>query len=234
VAAVVLPLSLFFLFERQARRLDALATHGEAVEARVTAAQDGSTFYAYQVGGRQYSWEVKRTDAPFDVGHVFSATYLPEDPSFSRPIFDRSLATREAAATRHFSAKTCAAVALFFLIFAGLVHGDVRRFRAGAPSEVNDPEGYRRCLRWVALTFLPVLLLLGDFAIRDAVERSESVVPGLIGLGLGAGILGGILYSAGRIGPVQAQARFAKITRWLAPVAVGFALLRLVLLLVKR
>ncbi|MCA9643048.1 MAG: hypothetical protein KC492_20260, partial [Myxococcales bacterium] len=43
VMLMVLPLALFVLFERQARRLDALAATGLSVQATVTRAERGTT-----------------------------------------------------------------------------------------------------------------------------------------------------------------------------------------------
>jgi hypothetical protein len=236
ISAIVLPLALFLLFERQARRLDALAAHGETVDAQVTGVSPdgGATFYAYRVAGNEYTWNVARAELPFSVGQVFSASYLPEEPSFSRPFADKSLAAREAARNRSFSHQACFGVGFFLLVFAGLVHRDLQRRRAGAPSEINDPQAYQRRLRFTALAFLPVFLLIGGFHLQNAMQKSESVLPGLIGLVLAASILGAMFYFGGRAGPHQARERSARILRWAVPIAGGVALLRLVVFLLKR
>ena len=59
IAALAVPLGLLVLFERQARRLDALSTHGELVDAQVRAVSrdSGTTFYAYRVSGNEYTWK---------------------------------------------------------------------------------------------------------------------------------------------------------------------------------
>ena len=195
---------------------------------------DGTTYYAYRVNGNEYTWNVARTDAPFFVGQVFPATYLPEDPSFSRPFADRRVAAREAARNRSFSWKACFGVACFLLVFAGLTHRGLRRLRGGASSEISEPHAYKRRLRFTALALLPSVLLIGECHVQDALENGEAVVPALIGLAFAAGIVGGICYFADRDGPRQARERSARILRWAAPIAGGVALLRLVALLLGR
>ncbi len=230
IAAVLLPGALFLLFERQARRLDALAAHGERVDAQVTgvSGDQGTTFYAYRVKGTEYTWNVARADAPFPVGASFPATYLPEDPSLSRPIADRSVAAAESAKNRRFSWKLVLGLAVTLLLFAGLVHRDLRRIRTGAPSELSAPTAYRRRLALTSLLLVPAFALIGGFHIRDALEKGESVLPGAIGLGVAVVIVGGVFFFAGRQGPIRARERSARILRWVAPIAAGIALLRLV------
>src|SRR5262249_20029608 len=126
---------------------------------------------------------------------------------------NRSLAAHEAARNRSFSWKTCSGFGFVLLLFTGLAHRDLQRLRAGAPSEINDPEAYKRRLRFTALVFLPIFLLIGGFHFSDAMERGESVVPGLLGLGLAAGIVGGVFYFAGRDGPEKARERSSRIVR---------------------
>lgn len=230
VAALVVPCALFLVFERQARRLDALASHGEAVDAWVTAISRDqlTTFYAYRVDGQEHTWNVARTAAPFEIGQSFRATYLPETPSFSRPSVDGTLAACEAAQSRSFAWKACIGVALFLLLCAGLTHRDLHRLRAGAPSELNDPEAYRRRLRRTGLALLPLALLIGGFHFQDAQRRGESVMPGIVALILGIGLAGSALYLGGRDGPQKGRERSAKIMRWLVPIVVGIGLIRLI------
>jgi hypothetical protein len=220
---------MFLLFERQARRLDALAAHGEPVDAQVTGVSrdDTITYYAYRVNGNEYTWDVARTDAPFSVGQVFQVIYLPEDPSLSRPFADRRLAAREAAGNRSFSLKVCSGVAFFLLVLAGLAQRDLRRLRSGAPSEIEDPHAYKRRLQFTALAFLSLFLLIGWFHTKDALEKGDSVVPELISLAFVAGILGCGFYLVARDGPLKARERAARMMRWIAPIVFGIALLRL-------
>jgi len=236
IAAIVLPLALFLLLERQARRLDALATRGEPVDAQVTgvSGDNGTTFYAYRVDGTEYTWNVARAAAPFPVGRTFQATYLPDDPSLSRPISDRSLAAAEAAGNRRFTWKVVLCLGLTLLLFAGLAHRDLHRSRTGAPSEWADPKASKTRIVLAALLLLPGLVLIGSFHIGDAVEKGESVVPVVISLGVAIGIIGGFFFYTGREGPTRVGARSARVLRLVAPIAAGIALLRLVAMLLGK
>lgn len=230
IAAVLLPLALFLLFERQARRLDALAMHGESVEAQVTAvSRDNNTvFYSYQVNGTEYTWNVARGDAPFPIGHVFPVVYLPADPSLSRPIAERSLAALESRRNRSFSWKVVLGVGLTLVLCAALVHLDLRRIRKGASSEFSDPRAYKRRLVFTSIILLSLVILIGGFHFHEAIKRRESIWPVAIGLLIPIGIIAVMFFFAGRGGPMKAQERSARILRWIAPIAVGIALLRLI------
>jgi hypothetical protein len=227
-AALLVPGLLYLLFERQARRLDALAAGGESVEARVTGVSDdgGYTYYAYSVNGVEYSWNVARKDAPFPVGTLFPATYSPADPSLSRPGADRQVAVAEAAKNRRFSWKVVLGLALMLLLLAASAHRDLRRIRTNAPSELSDPKAYRRRLMRTALLLLPVLALISGSHIRDAIEKGESILPEVLFFGLVAAIVGGVFFFAAREGPLKAQERSRRILRWAIPLLLGSALLR--------
>jgi len=232
VAAVLLPTILYAIFERQARRLDALAARGESVEAQVTAvSRDGTTFYAYRVAGIEHTWNVARRAAPFPVGAVFPATYLPDDPSFSRPIADRSLSAKEAARNRSFSSKLMLGVGLTLLMLAALVHRDLRRLRSGAPSAPSDPQEYKRRLALTSMLPLPAFVLIGGFHFSDAMDRGESIVPVVLGLVFFVGIIVTVFVLVGRDGPTKVRERSARLLRWVAPIAGGIAALRLIALL---
>ncbi len=234
IAAVVLPLTLLALFERQARRLDALAAEGATVQAVVTGVSrdGGTTHYAYRVNGIEYTWNVGRDDAPYARGESFPATYLPSDPSLSRPFADRSRAAVEAAGNRSYAWKVVLGLASFLGFFALLAHRDLRRLRRGAPSELSDPTAYRQRLMWTGGALLPVVVLIFGYQAQDALEKGESIVPVVLGVATVLAILGGIYLGVARKGPAEAQRRAAKVMRWVAPVAVGVALARLLLLLV--
>jgi hypothetical protein len=231
VAAVLVPLALYVLFERQARRLDALASEGAPIEAQVTRVSGSITDYAYRVDGVEYRWNVARERAPYAVGQRFVATYLPSDPSLSRPIAERSLASVEAVHNRSFAGKVVVALALVLAFLAFLVHRDVRRAHSGAPSEATDPAAYRRRLALVGAVLLPLLLLITGYHAKDALERGESIVPVALGLALSLAIIGGVFFYAARNGPGEARARAAKLIRWVAPLAIGVALVRLLVFL---
>jgi hypothetical protein len=119
-------------------------------------------------------------------------------------------------------------------MFAGLVHRDIRRLRSGAPSEASDPKAYKRRLALTSLVLLPAFVLITGFHLRDAIERGESVVPVVIGLCLAIAIVGSVFFFAGRDGPLKARERSARLLRWVAPIAGGIALLRLVAVLLGK
>jgi hypothetical protein len=56
--AVLVPSGCHAAFERQARRLDALADHGVATTATVTGSRAETVDYAYVVDGANYTWNV--------------------------------------------------------------------------------------------------------------------------------------------------------------------------------
>jgi len=130
--AVLAPLALHALLERQARRLDVLAEHGRAGLATVTAVDrdaSGTVDYEYTVGNARYDWSVRAVDAPGRPGETFPIRYLPEDPSFSRPGSDGGQAAREAASNRAFARKAELGVFLFFLLNLGLLELKARKLR---------------------------------------------------------------------------------------------------------
>lgn len=233
--AILVPLGLYALFERQARRLEALGDHGEPVVATVTGISgDGSVHYAYAVDGTPYTWSVAPEDAPYDVGHVFTAHYLPEDPAFSRPGPDRSVATREAADNR---AGTWPGLLAFFWFFAAFAISSAIELRAlrqlGAEAYASPealPARMRRRLATLALVVGPLLVAIFAWHARDAEARGESMVGVVLGVVVALGVLGGTLYYALREGPAQASARAARLARWAAPLAAAIAVLRLIAL----
>lgn len=159
--AVLVPLGLHALFERQAGRLDALADHSRPAQATVSAIeQQGSgryTAYSYVVEGRSYTWNVSWQDAPYAVGESFSIMYLPEDPSLSRPGADPELPRGEAERNRRFARKLLAGVSAFFAVNALLCLLKLRRLRRDGPGGlVVSPEWAGR-----GMALLILLVLLG-------------------------------------------------------------------------
>ncbi|MGC4086373.1 MAG: hypothetical protein QM756_00470 [Polyangiaceae bacterium] len=235
VAGLVLPAVLFFLFERQATRLDALARHGAAVSAVVSAVSErGVTSYAYRVDGVTYSWSAARAEAPFAPGDTFAATYLPEDPSLSRPISEPALAAREAAANRSLAWKVSLGLALVLFLTAWLTQRDVRRLQAGESRQPLDAAAYRRRLVSSGVPIAVAVAAMSGLHIRDALARGESVAPVLLALGLSLLLVGALFLKAARLGPMKVGEWSSLLLRWVVPLAGAAALLRLVMLLSKR
>lgn len=226
LAAVLVPAGCSALFERQARRLDALAAHGQTAEARVVRVDgQGTVFYEYAVGPNVHTWNVARAAAPFPVGARFRVVYLPEDPSLSRPLVGPTVAADEAVRNRRFARRFAAGVMAFFALMAALVHREIGRLLQG--HNPRDPAVYRARLR-ESLGVMGVLAVaVSAWHAADAGSRGESLVPVAVGLVLALGILGGTVWFVARRGPEEAVRRGAALVRWLVPASVVLAVLRL-------
>lgn len=132
-ALTLLPVVLALLFVRQERRLRALADHGRTTTATLTqVTRDGTAHYRYEVEGVVHTWNLARRDLPLAPGETFSITYLPEDPSLSRP----GDYTRERLEKELDNPIRIAMPVGLFVFFAGtglLCHWNAVRLRAGAP-----------------------------------------------------------------------------------------------------
>lgn len=231
--AIVVPGLLYMVFERQARRLDALGDHGEVTTATVTRVQRGGretyVVYAYTVGGAAFTWSAAHADAPYDVGQSFAITYLPEHPALSRPGPDRARATAEAASNRSFASKVVIAVFAFFALNLALIQWRLRGLRRHGTMELTDPRSRRARLIASGALLLPILVAITGFHARDALERGESVWPVLVGAILTVAVLAGTALYVLREGHTQASARSARLLKWVAPIAAGIAALRAML-----
>jgi hypothetical protein len=238
VLLIAIPGGSYSLFEKQARRLDALAAHGAITTATVRAvsSQGSATYvsYEYTVGGETQSWSVSQSDAPYEVGQTFLVLYLPENPSFSRPTVDHARASAEAASNRSFSGKLVGGVFAFFAVAAFACDSGLRRLRKRGRSELTEPRAYRRRLAFAGAMLTPFLVLISYGHAKDALRRGESLWPVVLGTLLGLLILGGTAGYILRYGPAQAAVRSARLVKWVAPLAVGVAALRLLVWLVGR
>lgn len=227
LAAVLVPSGCSALFERQARRLDALAAHGQTTDAQVTRIDGrGTTFYRYEVDHTPYTWNVAREAAPYAVGEVFRVSYLPETPSFSRPLAVPAEAAAEAVRSRRFARRFAVGVMLFFGLFAALAHRELGRLRLGL--DPLDPEVYRARVR-EGLTVM--VALGGGVSVLHGLEaraRGESVGVVVVGFVLVLAVLGVTTRFVTRKGPREATGRSAALMRWVLPAAVILALVRAV------
>lgn len=233
LAAVLVPAGCSALFERQARRLDALAQHGQTADAQVTDVDaHGTTFYRYEVDRTPYTWNVARAAAPYAVGEVFRVAYLPEEPSFSRPLAVPARAAEEAADNRRFAKRVALGVMAFFALFAALAHRDLGRLRAG--QDPLDPAVYRARVRESLTVMLALVGLVSVAHGLEARARGEPVAVVAVGALLALAVVGGTARFVSRNGPSEAAGRIARAMRWLVPAAVVVALLRGVAALVAR
>ncbi|WP_394846757.1 hypothetical protein LZC95_04745 [Pendulispora brunnea] len=225
--ALALPAGCYGVFERQAKRLDALGDHGEPATATVTAVrQKGTVDYSYVVGGATYTWNVSQEDAPPVVGKTFPITYLPEDPALSRPGADRVRATREAASNRRFAWKLEAGIFGFLAFNAVLCDVRLRRLRKTRRTELTDPRAYRTRLILTGAMLAPFLVLIFAWHLSDSLRRGDSVWPVVLGTVGVFGILGGTGFYILREGLAQAGTRSTRLLKWVGPIAVGLAVLR--------
>lgn len=231
LAAVVVPVGCSALFERQAKRLDALAREGVATTAEVTAVDArGTIFYRYVVDGTEHRWNVAPGAAPSQVGARFTAVYLPRDPTLSRPVATPAAVAAEAAGNRRFARRLALGEVLFFGLFAAMAQRDLGRLRADA--DPLDPAVYRERLR-EALAVIGLLAMGVSIAHGvDARAKGESLAPVALGMALVVAFVAGVVAYVARRGPGEAAGRSAKILRWAAPLAFAVALLRVVALLV--
>ncbi len=232
IAAIVLPLVLGYVFQRQAGRLDVLAAEGEPVRATVTgiSRDRGITYYSYRVGRFEREWNVRREDAPYEVGQSFDAIYSPSDPSLTRPYADRSRAADDAARSRSTGWKVVLGLGAFFALVAFAVHHDLMKRMRGEPVVALDPAAYRRrmIVTWVGLVVLVILVIVGP-AIGDEERSADSNVALVMALGLSIALITGTMAYVAKNGPEAAQSRAANLMGWVAPAALGLAVLRVVL-----
>jgi hypothetical protein len=216
--------------------LDALADHGAQVRAHVSGiSRDGSiTYYEYTIDGRTYDWNVRRSEAQFDIGSVFSALYLPENPSLSRPTVTRSVVATEALGVRNFAHRAVLALAFILLPFPILVHFRLRRLRV--PSGSTSPtttSTWRQHLPTMLVT-LPLVVVITGLHLLDALGKGESIAPVVLALGLVVLVVGGTIWYIGRAGQSQYQARSAKLLRWIVPSLVAIACLKALVVLIGK
>lgn len=169
--AIVVPALLHLLFERQARRLDALADHGQLATATVTGVShdgpDGIATYEYRVGTERYAWSVKASQLPPAAGSAIPIIFLPEHPTLSRPGADRTRASVEASSNRRFARGFMLGVLLFVAVNAGLSEMKLRKLVHGESLRVS-PEWAGRI---VALLVLAGVLSTNLFADVAAVQQ---------------------------------------------------------------
>jgi hypothetical protein len=226
IVAIALPLALFALFERQARRLDALGERGVVGEATVTHATEQYTDYAYDVAGQHYTWNVARHVAPYAMGETFAIVYVPDDPALNRPGKERARGTEEAAANRSFARKVVGGVFAFLAFNLLIVDVRLRRLRLTGKTEHDDPTAYRTRLVMTGIMLFAMLAGISGWHAVDAREKGESVVPVVLGAIFAAAIIAGTWLYVLRHGRAGANERAARIAKIAFPIVIGIALLR--------
>lgn len=229
--ALLVPLLFFGAFNRQARRLEALGREGRVATAVVTGT--GSfTQYAYALDEVEYTWSAARAEAPFAIGERFDIVVLPSDPALSRPGSDPAVGTREAAANRRFTWKVMALPAWLFGFSGVMAHLGLRRIRTTGRTESADPGAYRNRLALTAVLLAPLLAGVLGWHALDAVAQDQSLWPVFAGGALSLAIVVGTGWFVLREGPAQAAARSRRLIRWVAPLGLAVAAVRVLLWLV--
>jgi hypothetical protein len=229
------PACAYALFERQARRLDALGDHGEVTTATVTKVEPrGYVSYEYALDGQTHAWSVAQRDAPHAVGERFKILYLPEDLALSRPYVERSRATAEAAANRRFSWKVVLGLATFFGVSLLACELSLRRLRRRGEEVLTDPRAYRTRLVFAFVTLLSFMAVVIGWHTRDALQRGESVGGVVLGGVLSVAVVIGTGVHVLRHGREQAATRSVHLVKWAAPIAAAVAGIRVLVWLAGR
>jgi hypothetical protein len=230
--ALLLPLGLHLLLERQARRLDALGEHGVAGEATVVRATSEYTYFVYEVGGVQYDWNVGRDELPEPIGAAVPIVYVPEDPALVRVGHDPTCGAVEAAENRRFGGRVGLGVFGFFTLFFLFGEQQIHELRTHGATVFSDPAMYRRRIVRSVVILAPLLCLVTGYHLADARAKGESIIPVVLALVLSLAILGGTLWFLTHKGRAQAAERSGRLLRILGPLAFTVAGLRLILWLV--
>lgn len=213
MAAVVVPLLLFGLFERQTRRLDALRDRGVEAVGTVTgrSSDGGIVYYAYEVAGQRQTWNVRAEELAMEPGQTFALTYLPDDPGMSRPGFPYT-PERRAAENKpgiHYGVPAGFFVALGS--FALLCHRALLKSRQGLAATPGKPVPVETLARVLAVIFYAVLL--GSTQTTDALEVFQKL--------WGVAPVGVPLRLAVALAATVAFAPFALLLRHLVPFLTG-------------
>jgi hypothetical protein len=179
VLAVVVPAVLFALFRRQEARLWALADHGRPTTATIShiTRQDAALYshYTYTVDGTSHEWSVSRAQAPYEPGESFPITFLPEDPSLSRPVVPYSRERLQVELNRPVTRGFPIGAFIFFAGAALLCHRAVRH------REEGEGEGSGPRLSPDAAGRLVATLILGATLAAGFDPKVRAVQAALLG-----------------------------------------------------
>ncbi|HEY4116547.1 MAG TPA: DUF3592 domain-containing protein [Byssovorax sp.] len=196
ILAVVVPALLTGLFARHQGRLRALVDHGQTTTATLTGVsrQDNVVYstYRFDLGLASFESTVSREDAPYPPGTTFPITYLPEDPSLSKPFVPYTEARFEAEVDRRI---TTGVPIGFFVFFAGaalLCHRAIEKQRRGRLGEGwrISPDALGRII--AALLVATPLMVAFDPKVRAVDEAVLGPSP----LGLPAVVVASIIVAA--------------------------------------
>lgn len=231
VSLLIVSLGLGLLFERQARRLEALAEHGVStwVTAMRWVSQGSSAYveYRYAVEGVEYTGSVRPREWPLEADTEVTVLYLLEAPSLSRPGGDAPRIAAEAAGSRAFAWKVVAGLVVLLMACSMACHVELGRLRRVGLAALDDPRALRRRLWTMAALLGPLLVLVVGWHASDALARGQSLLPVALGALGSLGVLLGTGWYVLRRGRAQAGLRSARILRWGLPSLAVVAILRL-------
>lgn len=183
--ALVVPLALHLLFARQEHRLRALADHGRPTTAVLTHETRGNgghnAHYRYEISGVAYTWNVAYPQAPYPKGASFPITYLPEDPSLSRPVPTYTQAHLDAELNMPIRRGFPLGFLVFFGGAAALCHRSVVRLRRGEPPRTKPLLSPDAVGRVVAVLLLACVLGVN---LDPKVRATQTAAFGAAPLGL--------------------------------------------------
>jgi hypothetical protein len=174
--ALVVPVLLGGVLQRQSGRLDALAARGvEGVGVVVERRRESDlVFYEYDAEGVRHRSNVRGEELVGEVGSSFALTYLPGDAGLSRPFYPYSDSARAAEKKPAVALGVPLGAFVFLGGAAGLCHRALRRSALGAGP--GKP--------WLTMAHLPMLLAVifyGTLLYSASFPDSQAVFRALWG-----------------------------------------------------
>ena len=184
VAAVLLPLVLHLLFDRQNRALSRLVVEGRSAEATFDSISgiNGEDFaqYDYLVGAERHTSSVERRKVSGSVGETFPIVFLPDRPAFCAlaPFTVAEVSERVDLA---FQRNVLVGLFVFLAGIGVWSHVSLGRLRRGQPLRHDSRLSPQALGRILAVVFLAIGLSVNRY---DDVRHIASVLWGERALGL--------------------------------------------------
>lgn len=156
---------------------------------------DDLLHYAYEVGGRHYSWNVRASTLPVAEGATFPLTYVPDDPAMNRPGFPYSAERRAADDPRGIRYGVPIGFFAFFAGASALCHRALVRGRTGESAASRPAPSPAQLARRLALVLTVIFYatLIGSTQATDSLSVFQKLwgeaplgVPLRLAVGLAA------------------------------------------------
>lgn len=181
--ALGLPAGCHTLFERQARRFDAVVHHGAQVDATVSRVDAHGGYIVYTVAGQELTSSVGPDDAHGIVpGQTLSLTVLPEAPTLF-VVGTRSRATEKASKSRAFAIQVDLGLVWFFGFAAAMSAWQYQRMKRTGRTEAIDRGAYRARLMLCGIWIAPLFTMIFALHWLDGRARGESAWPIVLSIG---------------------------------------------------